>query len=134
MNAVVVVSRAKQWQDTSPLVILLYTLQGEISLVPLSMLEFVLWLFIHNCTTSMLSFTLEEEKEKQSQGKKAISELAKKPVGITVLPSLSASGSVFIYFFQSYFQTKKLKSLHKHWADRCIFIQFYSNCPSESFR
>lgn len=71
MNAVVVVSRAKQWQDTSPLVILLYTLQGEISLVPLSMLEFVLWLFIHNCTTSMLSFTLEEEKEKIESGEKS---------------------------------------------------------------
>lgn len=35
MKAVVVASQAKQWHDTSPLVILLYTLQGEISLVPL---------------------------------------------------------------------------------------------------
>lgn len=66
----------------------------------------------------MLSFTLEEEKGKIESGeKKAISELAKKPVEITVLPSLSASASVFICFFQSYF-LKKLKSLHKHWADR----------------
>lgn len=57
-------------------------------------------------------------------GEKAISELAKKPVGITALPSLSASACLH-FFLPITLSKEKNESVCKHWAHRrCIFIQF----------
>lgn len=63
----------------------------------------------------MLSFKLEEEEEREWRGeKKAISKLAKKPVGITSPPSLPASVSVFIYFLSITLLKKKLERKPMH--------------------